>query len=342
MAQNAAEDNQAGMAPVIGMNFKSFSDTEIAVVQSMMSLSKRWLRCKWVVCSEDACDMIMSHAPGESGVEEVKFQFKGRLDGFRYRDSVEFPLRVRVFLDILQLIEDFLVLEEDDDPSAEISGHKNSKKGKDSPAEVNPLTVLETHLELKHNSKKPWAMMRDGEPWFGVDQGANKAIINAKLNGQSITDSNHFEIKQLQDSKELQTLLDNEQVLPLSEWWWHTGVYFSRFGLFEKLNKKNQVFELTAWPDFGRLPHHANHIRIAALIGTKPFGTKSLKELTGAKPRQIISLINALWLMSALEVSEIELEAEEEQEDEAEQGKIAAKIGAIPSIFKRIRSKFKL
>lgn len=317
------------MAPIVGVALESFTARDATRVQSMIDLSKRWLRYKWVVCSQDACDMLIKKTTNEDGEGDISLLFKGRLEDFRYREKVEHPLRMQVLLDLFKLIEDFLELEE---PSAPVA--QKPKKGFLRQKKVeNPLfKALEEHFSNGFDASASWVMMRNGEPWFGISPQAQKAYINTLPSGQTpdVGDDDTYEI--LPHSK-VQKIVISDHSMPIPEWWWHLGVFLSRFDIAPSIQGDQYRYLMTLWPDFGRLAHHANHVRVAAHIAIGPCNAKTLADLTGAKPRHVSSLINALWLMQALET-----EVTEDSEPEPT-GSLQS---AVPSIFNKIRARFKL
>lgn len=318
------------MTPVIGVALEGFKPRDATRVQSMIDLSKRWLRYKWVVCATDASDLLIRKTTTAQGDDDILLTFKGRLDDFRYREKVDFPLRMQVLLDLFQLIEDFLVL---DEPAVVAPAPAKKSFFKQRSAQENPLFItLENYFSGRQDPQESWILFRNNEAWFGIDPTNKRAYINTLPAGQSpdISAHDHYEVR-LHNS--VQKVVISDHVMPLMEWWWHIGIFLSRFGIMPSVRGDNVEYYMTQWPDFGRLAHHANHVRLAALIAQGAYREKVLTELTGAKPRHISSLINALWLMEALE--------SHQAQDEAEPIPAPTK-STVPGIFNKIRARFKL
>lgn len=318
---------QAGVTPIIGVALDAFTPRNATRVQSMIDLSKRWLRYQWIVCSNDSSDMLISRTKNNMDEDEITLTFKGRLADFRYRDKIEYPLRMQVLLDLFKLIEDFLELEEPSQTTEVKKGFLRQKKTE------NPLfRALETHFDSNFDPNASWVMIRNGEPWFGICPQAQKAYISTLPSGQTpdLQNSDTYEIR---SHSKVQKIVISDHSMPILEWWWHLGVFLSRFGIIPSIQGDQFRYEMSLWPDFGRLAHHANHVRIAAHIAMAPCSAKALADLTGAKPRHVSSLINALWLMRFLQTQIVE---------ETEATPSGATQSAVPSIFNKIRARFKL
>lgn len=317
------------MTPVIGIALDSFKPSDATRVQSMIDLSKRWLRYKWIICAASASDMLIKKTKTPQGEDDIVLQFQGRLQDFRYREKLEHPLRMQVLLDLFQLIEDFLVIEETAEvaptPSkTRLFGQRGAKKN-------NLFSALETYFQKRGDPKESWVVYRNGEPWFGIDPKNERAYIKTMPSSQSLEFDNDDKYE-VQVESNVQKVVKSEHVMPMTEWWWHLGIFLSRFGIVPSISGEKHLYYMTLWPDFGRLAHHANHVRIAANIALTPCNSETLAELTGAKPGHISSLINALWLMESLDTS-IATEAT---------ASVSAKKASVPSIFNKIRAKFKL
>lgn len=319
--QNQATTLKVGLA--------SFSALDTTRVQSMLDVAKRWLRHTWVVSHPDACDMLITKPDENSPESFVALTFKRRLADFRYREKVEHPLRMQILLDLFRLIEDFLELDEPHTPTEPPtkSGFLAQKK------KQNPLfSALEAHFDTDIAHTNTWVMLRNGEPWFGVSPSLQKAYINASLADEisDVADTDTYEIR---SHKSMEKILLNGDCMPIAEWWWQLGVFLSRFDIAPSLQGERNLYHMTLWPDFGRLAHHANHVRLAAHMSIAPCSIQMLTDATGAKPRHISSLINALWLMQSLETEVVDPSDSDTPEPQQP---------AVPSIFNKIRAKFKL
>lgn len=84
---------------------------------------------------------------------------------------------------------------------------------------------------------------------------------------------------------------------------WRIGLHGPADRMLSELPRTG-AFKLRRWPDFGRLEHSAEHLRIAARLSRRESGLIELASSLGQAPKNITPFINACGLCDLLRVAQ--------------------------------------
>lgn len=93
------------------------------------------------------------------------------------------------------------------------------------------------------------------------------------------------------------------QKLPLEKTLWQLSFTYSGEELLVSA-KENEVFWLNRWPDFGRLKHTSEMMKLATRMVDKGVGLNELMDTWPKEVEQLIGFVNACYLCGWLEVKE--------------------------------------
>lgn len=149
---------------------------------------------------------------------------------------------------------------------------------------------------------QPVCVVYQHVPPFVIDKPQRRCLLGADLEellplGEAETAAIRLEkLSPLQ----LMTASKQSRSLPLEALWWFCGTRLSHGQLLQRLTTY-QAFRLKRWPDFGILPQHRQHTRMATFLMKHPGSLEALVKATGVTNDEAVGFLNAASLCEWLQ-----------------------------------------
>ncbi len=139
-------------------------------------------------------------------------------------------------------------------------------------------------------------------PHFVIDKPKRRCLLSSDLEALLPLGRAEASMLRLEALSPLQliTMEKHSHSIPLEALWWFCGIRLSHGRLLHRLTTYH-AFRLKRWPDFGVLPHHRPHTRMAAFLTKRASSLETFTEAMGVQQDEVVGFLNASSLCGWLQ-----------------------------------------